>query len=101
MKNILPKLRRPFYEKLPPPKFRRGLPKFRNGFFDQFRNWPGAHFPTPLLLLLGIWVSVMGMMAESEIGLKKVVKLRQKKDTSHFQDFQKFNDKNAKIRPEI
>ena len=30
----------------------------------------------------------MGMMAESEIGLKRVVKLRQKKDTSHFQDFQ-------------
>ena len=59
---------------------------------NQFRNWPGAHFPTPLLLLLGIWVSVMGMMAESEIGLKRVVKLRQNKDTSHFQDFQKFND---------
>ena len=59
---------------------------------QKFRNWPGAHFPTRLLLLLGIWVSVMGMMAESEIGLKRVVKLRQKKDTSHFQDFQKFND---------
>ena len=34
----------------------------------------------------------MGMMAESEIGLKRVVKLRQKKDTSHFQNFQKFKD---------
>ena len=77
------------------------MPKFRNGFFDQIRNWPGAHFPTPLLLLLGIWVSVLGMMAESKNGLKSVVKLRQKKDTSHFQAFQKLNDKSAIIQTEI
>ena len=92
--NLPPELRRPFSDKMPPPKFRRGLPKIRNRIFDQFRNWP-------LLLLLGIWVSVLGMVAKSETRLKSVVKLRQKKVTSHFQAFQKLNDNNAIIRTEI